>query len=351
MSAEEWLDYLGEIALIPVIIASLTVFVLYYMFYVAKKPSIITKRDGKIWEIINDGCPILRERFWPLIWCFGSRGQTIIRSLAQSQPKMPYKREVKKMCDGGQIFLDWIQNDNNQIFPDAETRPTILLLPGITGCSAQNYMVHLVRMALEHGYRCVVFNNRGRGGADLLTPRLYCAIDTDDIGSVVKHIKAKYPQSRLLCTGVSLGGIILMHYLSEVGKDCPVEAAMAISACFDPVKNMVNIEEPINRFIYNSHLTKSLVDTIHRNLDLFAKKLTNNEMKRVLQSSTLREFDEYFTSKMNGFPSCNEYYKEAILNDKIDLIKIPLLCLNAADDPFALVSNCVYFQRWFLMMI
>lgn len=39
-----------------------------------------------------------------------------------------------KTKDDGQISLDWVKNDdNNSKFPDANTRPTVIVLPGITG--------------------------------------------------------------------------------------------------------------------------------------------------------------------------------------------------------------------------
>lgn len=54
----------------------------------------------------------------------------------------------------------------------------------------------------------------------------------------------------------------------------------------------------------------------------------------LLQSKTVREFDENFTRKVFGFNSSIDYYKTASLNNKLHLIKVPFLCLNAADDPF-----------------
>ena len=55
------------------------------------------------------------------------------------------------------------------------------------------------------GARCVVFNNRGRGGHTLKTPRTYCASKTDDLAAVIDHIKAKNPSASLMALGVSLG--------------------------------------------------------------------------------------------------------------------------------------------------
>ena len=52
---------------------------------------------------------------------------------------------------------------------------------------------------------------------DLATPRLFSAINHEDLHLVVTHIKAKYPDYQLVTIGVSLGGIKLGKFFCQFG--------------------------------------------------------------------------------------------------------------------------------------
>lgn len=54
----------------------------------------------------------------------------------------------------------------------------------------------------------------------------------------------------------------------------------------------------------------------------------------VERSRSVREFDAAFTTKHFGFGSVEAYYRAATLRDKLARVRVPLLCLCAADDPF-----------------
>lgn len=61
--------------------------------------------------------------------------------------------ELIKTADGGQISLDWFDNSNSKCYMDTTTRPTILLLPGLTGTSKESYILHMIHLSEELGYR------------------------------------------------------------------------------------------------------------------------------------------------------------------------------------------------------
>lgn len=68
----------------------------------------------------------------------------------------PLRSELIKAADGGQISVDWFDNDESLTHPDPATRPTVLLLPGLTGTSRESYILHMVQQSRDLGYRWVV---------------------------------------------------------------------------------------------------------------------------------------------------------------------------------------------------
>jgi abhydrolase domain-containing protein 1/3 len=107
------------------------------------------------------------------------------------------------MKDGGEVALDWLTTDCS------ESSPILIILPGLTGESQSEYIKALVTAGNQKGMRCVVFINRGLGGMELKTPRLYCAANCEDLAEAVNHVHQKYPDCLKGAAGVSMGGLIL----------------------------------------------------------------------------------------------------------------------------------------------
>uniref|UniRef100_A0A6B2E6U6 Putative alpha/beta hydrolase n=1 Tax=Phlebotomus kandelakii TaxID=1109342 RepID=A0A6B2E6U6_9DIPT len=300
----------------------------YYFWEVVKRP-ILAVSEGPFKKFLLKNVPTLEMKFWPTFWCVESRAQTVFASILRSQiiPRINYRREVLTLKDGGEVALDWLEDG---CLSDA---PLILILPGLTGESQAEYIKCLVTAANIIGVRTVVFNNRGLGGVTLKTPRLYCAANCEDLSEVVSHVKRLNPSVKLGATGISMGGLILGNYLATHSDEARhlITAAKIISVPWDVHKGTASIEKPYLNSMLGRHLANSLCNTVSK-YEIFQDGRV--DMTKVLQSKTIKEFDANFTSKQFGFKDVDSYYQAATLHNKLHKIKVPLLCLSAADDPF-----------------
>lgn len=315
----------------------LIAFFTYYVCGVAKQPLIVCQ-NGKFKSFLLDNCPILHDRYWPTFWCFGTHAQTALANILRGRlPDLHYQREILEMKDGGIVALDWLENYNQE---HQDYLPTVIFLPGLTGHSQTEYVKSLVPIANKLGCRAVVFNNRGRGGVDIITPRTYSACNTEDLREVLNHIKAKHPGSPIYAVGISLGGIILSHYLSVSGSNSLVSAVMLISVAFDIHASETSLSIPGLNLMLNKHLAQRLCEMVKPHMHKFQE--INMDMDFVLESKTIREFDERFTAKIFNYVSVDDYYTAATLRNKLINIKVPLVCVNAADDMFCPASSIPY---------
>ncbi|KAH9515072.1 Phospholipase abhd3 [Bulinus truncatus] len=328
-----WIEEISKHTSLTIIACCAGFYAAYYFLYVVKKP-VIACGDKKLRHFINTHCPISREKFWPTWWCFEARAHTILRALFQSSPKIDYTSEYLTTADGGEIKLDWDENDSSSGRFTKDLRPTVLMLPGLTGSSKENYILHMVHDARDMGYRSVVFNNRGTGDTQLKTPRTYCAANIEDTEFVIEHIQSKYPKAPLMGVGVSLGGAILFNYLARLGDDSRLVAALICSPAYDFRESTKTLEQPLNYWIFNQRLARNLCNLLRKNLHLFERHL-DIDTAHVLRSESIKDFDERFTSKLFGYNSVDHYYTEASLHTKVHSLARPVLCLSAADDPFA----------------
>lgn len=306
-------------------------FSIYYLFNVVKIPLVVCG-EGSFRSFLEDHVTLVQSNYWPTLWCFESRAQTVLASLVRSCifPRVQYRREIFVLSDGGEVALDWADED---CFP---TSPIVIILPGLTGASNTDYIKCLVSAAYEYKIKCVIFNNRGLGGVKLKTARTYCASNCEDLQEVIEHVKKLYPDVPLGATGISMGGLILGNYLAQNGAAAKtmLTGCFLISVPWNVFAATKSIEDNYINLMLNKRLASNLCRTVKKYHVSLESGLKNVNMKNVLRSRTIREFDTNFTAKQFGFKDVEEYYQKATLHDKMHLIKVPVLCLNAADDPF-----------------
>ncbi|XP_037537713.1 phospholipase ABHD3 isoform X2 [Nematolebias whitei] len=250
----------------------------YYLISVAKKPQLVSG-GKKFYHFLKEQCPVVSETYYPTFWCWESRIQTLLRPFVTAKPGVVYRNELIKAADGGQISVDWFDNDDSLAFPDPATRPTVLLLPGLTGTSRESYILHMVQQSRDLGYR-----------------------------------------------------MMLANYLGRKGRETCLKGVIVFSAGWDVFECSASLEKPLDRFLFNSYLTSCLQASVHRHRPVLEQCY---DIDHVMKAKTIREFDERFTSIMFGYPTNDDYYRDASPVHKLESVQVPMLCLNAADDVFS----------------
>lgn len=232
------------------------------------------------------------------------------------------------------MSLDWFEGT-----PSAEVQnkpsPIAIMFPGLIGDSQSDYLRYIVPAVHSLGYRVVSFNNRGRGGMELKTPRLYSSSNFEDVELAINSIRDRNPNSRIIASGFSMGGMVLTRYLAERGQDARVDAAMLISANYDLVNGTKNMETGfVNRYVAKI-MTKYLVDVLMTEKTVLSKTDKPVQWDLVPQARSFRELDRYFTCPMWGYADPEDYFKDATNNERVPKIKVPTLALNSGDDIFS----------------
>lgn len=329
--------------MVPLFITGvLLMFFTYYLAFGARKSTFIGGKGASlrnIVKVISSKIAVYR----PTPWTFGGHFQTIFAAalprIFKSVPRIKYVSEYIDTPDGGVLKLDWGSVGKEGTEEDSED--IVLILPGLTGNSDESYALNFVEIAKNLGYRAVVMNYRG-SGSPLMTYRMCCAANTDDVEFVLRHLNERRPTSRVCVVGVSLGGIILVHYLvkmSSSNQNSLLLAAFVVSIPWDLFVARRSLEKPLSWLLFNLYLTRKLQRMFKNNVETLKARgieVPENVEEPAMKANTIREFDEAVVAPMFGYRDVDDYHSAASVSKKaFEYIKTPLLCLNASDDPFS----------------
>jgi hypothetical protein len=264
-------------------------------------------------------------------WLPGGNAQTVYAALAAPRPRVAYHRERWDTPDGDFIDLDWVVAPSvisRRSSPEAA--PLVVLFHGLEGSSRSHYALALMAAVRDRGWRGVVVHFRGCGGELNRLPRAYHSGDSAEVDWILRRLRPRNP--RLFAVGVSLGGNALLKWLGETGAPAAavLDGAAAVSAPVDLMAAGNALDHGFN-IIY----VRQFLSTMKRkSLAKLARYPGLFDAARVRAAGTLREFDDIVTAPLHGFRNTDDYWTRASAKPWLRTIEVPVLVLNARNDPF-----------------
>jgi predicted alpha/beta-fold hydrolase len=255
--------------------------------------------------------------------------QTIIPSLFRRVPHVRYRRERIGTPDGDFLDLDWSRNQG--------PHGLVILCHGLEGNTRAAYMRGMVRVFNRAGWDVLGINFRGCSGVPNRRLRAYHSGATEDLATVLAHVRQRSPYSRIGLIGFSLGGNLVLKYLGERGPHlrADIRWAAAVSVPCDLEAGARAMARPVCR-IYMIRFLRSLCAKTRRKAALSDGWLRPEDFRGL---RTFREFDDRYTAPAHGFRDAEDYWRQCSARFFVDRIRTPTLLINARNDPF-LAPEC-----------
>ncbi|RZG80414.1 YheT family hydrolase [Acinetobacter venetianus] len=291
----------------------------------AEQPKMYYDPNGKIKNTLEK-LPQLREKYRPTPWLSNTHLHLLYFDVIRKKTiKLEYDRvDQLTMQDGGITAIAWYGYD----LP-AET-PTVVIMHTITGTPES--MRELVKDLHEYtGWRIALCLRRGHAGLPMPVPRISLFGSTSDLREQLLHIQSLFPQTELYAVGSSAGTGLLVRYLGEQGSDTPFKAAFAMCPGYNTEIGFKNVHP-----FYSKMMTKKLFKYFIQPYQDMWNQVSSIE--KVLATTNLEEFEKVYF-EMAGYQDYQSYCQAINPIYVFENIKIPLMILNAEDDPVCSIKN------------
>ncbi len=215
--------------------------------------------------------------------------------------------------------------------PHAYSKPTVLLIHGLEGCTESHYMIGLAQKIWDKGWNCIRINQRNCGGSEHLTPTLYHNGLSQDYQNIIQEITEKDGCQNIWLIGYSMGGNLALKLAGEIGSTCPsLRGVAAVSPNIRPAACVDALLRPSN-WIYHQHFLRSLKTKLQHKAQLYPGIWDLSHLPHI---QNMREFDDIYTAPDGGFNDAQDYYANSAAEKTLSDITLPTLIISAIDDPF-----------------
>lgn len=262
-------------------------------------------------------------QYRPPVWLRNPHVNTISTNLLRTVKGIEYERRRLELEDGDFLDLDFVAKGSKTV---------LLVLHGLEGDSQRHYMLGTVKMASKMGWDAVAMNHRGCGGEDNRKLYAYHSGKSEDLAEALQYL-CGLGYEQVVVVGFSLGGNMVLKYMGEHGPSVPAQlkAAVAISVPCHLESSAFQLRKGFNR-LYMRRFMK----TLKAKALLKKQKFPDApfDLEEVHRAQSFHEFDEIFTSRVNGFSSAEDYWTRCSSKQFLPGIAKPTLLINAKDDPF-----------------
>lgn len=291
----------------------------------AEQPVLYYDQYGPTQLILNQ-LPQLKQKYRPTPWLANKHLHLMYFDLIRKRTiKINYdKVNQLTMVDGGVTAVVWFGYD----LP-ADT-PTIVLMHTITG--SPESMREVVKDLHDHtGWRIALCLRRGHAQLPMPVPKINLFGSVEDLKEQIQFIQNQFPDSDLYGVGSSAGTGLLVRYLGEEGDQTPLKAAFALCPGYNTETGFQNVHP-----FYSKIMTKKLFKKF---IQPYAQTWGETpSLTKVMQAKNLFEFEQaYF--EMAGYTDYVSYTQATNPIYVFDNVKIPLMILNAEDDPVCDIRN------------
>ncbi|MEQ8518672.1 MAG: alpha/beta fold hydrolase [Cytophagales bacterium] len=283
------------------------------------------------------------KTYRPPFFLFNRHLETIYPALFRKVKITKPKRERLELADGDFLDLDWYKKESKKL---------VIINHGLEGSSDRAYVLGIVKIFLDNKWDALAWNFRGCSGEMNRLPRFYHSGETGDLNNVILHAGKTY--DTIFLVGFSLGGNMMLKYLGEFSDNLPRQicGASTFSVPIQLYDSCLEIMKPHN-VLYQKRFLNNLKKKALEKNKMFPDAF---DIERVMQASTIMEFDDSLTAPVHGFAGAEDYYKKNSSLQFLNKISVPTLLINAKNDPM-LSENCypvelsknhefLFFEKW-----
>ena len=298
----------------------------------------------------------------PTDWTYTyANGATPWMTSGDSRTALPFVLNQVSPLKWHRLWLPVMEEGDEEVvaldftFPKSgydSTKPIYMILHGINGGTHEGFIKDFAhRRTKQDGATVCVMVARGLEDLPVRGWRTFHGArwtDAHQASLAIRKVLDKDNGQLLVGVGYSMGAIILSNLVGRVGRDCALDAVIALSGGLD-LRFQTN-------FYRAQRLFQPIVTVALRGTFLLGKwgervraRLTQEEMKALMRGTHITDIDRHCVVPYHGFRELEHYYSEmSLLGDvatgeydtgridpirRVHQVSVPTLVVHTLDDP------------------